>query len=225
MNLVMHGDGSANVFQADSLYSPGEWDDEAAAAKVRHNAFDVVITNPPFGGKAVVDDPHLLDQYELPRFASRDVRGSLPSEQMFLEGAWKYLKAGGFLAIVLPDSILNNPGLEFIRRWLIRRARIVASIDLPKETFADSGGVPNPSLLVVQRLSKEESQLAEAGVLPPNDIFMAIPKTVGRDKRGTPVYYKTPEGFEVLDEDSEPALDDDLPLVSSAFASWLGGNR
>lgn len=221
MNLVMHGDGSANVFQADSLYSPGEWDDPAATAKVGHARFDVVVTNPPFGGKALVDDPHVLDQYELSRWDSRDTRTFLPSEQMFVEGAWKYLKPGGRMAIVLPDSILNNPGLEFIRRWLSRRARILASVDLPKETFAESGGVPNPSVLIVQRLTREELRLAEAGALQPNEIFMAIPKTVGRDKRGNPVYYMTPDGFEVLDDNDEPALDDELPLVATAFASWL----
>ena len=49
MNLVMHGDGSANVFQADSLALPGEWVDEEAAAKIGHGKFDIVMTNPPFG--------------------------------------------------------------------------------------------------------------------------------------------------------------------------------
>jgi len=222
MNLVMHGDGSANVFQADSLYSPGEWDDHDAASRVGYGKFDVVITNPPFGGKAVVDDPHLLDQYELARYGSREPRSLLPSEQMFVEGAWKYLKPGGRLVIVLPDSILNNPGLGFVRQWLFGRARILASVDLPKETFAESGGVPNPSVLIVERLTREEARLAKAGALDPYDIFMAIPKTAGRDKRGNPVYYKTPEGQEVLDSDMEPILDDDLPLVAEAFANQLG---
>ncbi len=221
MNLVMHGDGSANVFQADSLYSPGEWDDSAAATAVGYGKFDIVVTNPPFGGKAIIDDPHLLDQYELTRFDSREPRSSLPAEQMFVEGAWKYLKPGGYLAIVLPDSILNNPSLEFIRRWLFRRARIVASVDLPKETFAESGGVPNPSVLIVQRLKREEMRLAEAAVLDANDIFMAIPRTAGRNKRGNPIYFKTPEGLEMLDENLEPELDDELPLVTSDFIEWL----
>lgn len=140
MNLVMHGDGSANVFQADSLYSPSEWSDSAASSKVSTGRFDIVVTNPPFGGKGVIDDPHLLAHYELAQWDSKEPRSSLPAEQMFVEGAWKYLKPGGHMAIVLPDSILNNPGLEFIRRWLFRRARVIASVDLPKETFADSVG-------------------------------------------------------------------------------------
>lgn len=221
MNLVMHGDGSANVFQSDSLYSPGEWENVDARGKVAYSQFDVVVTNPPFGGKAEVDDPHLLDQYELSRADSAQPRGSLPSEQLFVEAAWKYLKPGGKMAIVLPDSILNNPSLAFIRRWLFRRARIIASVDLPKETFAESGGVPNPSVLIVQRLTREEIRLAESGALDPNNIFMAIPRTAGRDKRGNPVYYRTAEGMEVLDENMEPELDDELPLVSARFGTWL----
>lgn len=223
MNLVMHGDGSANVFQSDSLYSPGEWDNAEASAKVKHGMFDVVVTNPPFGGKAIIDDPHLLEQYELSTIGSTNARSSVPAEQLFVEGAWKYLKPGGVMAIVLPDSILNNPGLAFIRQWVFRRARIIASVDLPKETFADSGGVPNPSVLIIQRLTRSEIKEAERRTLEDNDIFMAIPKTAGRDKRGNPVYYKTPEGLEVLDDDDEPMLDDELALVAGAFGTWLKG--
>lgn len=134
MNLVMHGDGSANVFQADTLFSLGEWDDRDAASKVGHGTFDIVVTNPPFGGDAIIDDPHLLSAYELAGFGVlAGVRGSLPAEQLFVEAALNFLKVGGRLAIVLPDSILNNPGLVFIRRWLIRRVRLLASIDLPKK--------------------------------------------------------------------------------------------
>ena len=66
MNLVMHGDGSANVFQGDSLAAPGEWEDETARRKVKQSAFDIVVTNPPFGGQAHIDDPHVLSRYELP---------------------------------------------------------------------------------------------------------------------------------------------------------------
>jgi len=223
MNLVMHGDGSANVFQADSLALPGEWVDDEAAAKVSHGTFDIVVTNPPFGSEAKVDDAHILEQYELAHLGSRQVRASMPPEQLFVEAAWKFLKPGGVLAIVLPDSILNNPGLEFIRRWLFTRTRVIASVDLPKETFADSGGVPNPSVLFVQRLGREEIKLATANALDPYEIFMAIPKSAGRDKRGNPVYFRTPEGFEVLDKHMEPTVDDDLPLVADQFRAWYGG--
>lgn len=220
MNLVMHGDGSANVFQADSLLLPGEWENVEAAGKIKHATFDIVLTNPPFGEKAIIDDPHLLDQFNLTYVDSRKPRSSLPSEQLFVEAAWKYLKPGGILAIILPDSILNNPSLIFLRRWLLKHARIIASVDLPKETFSEDGGVPNPSVLILQRLKDEDIQSAEVGTLEPNDIFMAIPHTIGRDKRGNPIYFRTPEGMEVLNENMEPEVNDELPLVASEFSAW-----
>lgn len=221
MNLVMHGDGSANVFQADSLYSPGEWTDSEAAARIQHQSFDVVVTNPPFGSNAVVDDPHVLDQYELSRFGGGTQRQSLPPEQLFLEAAWKFLKPGGRMAIVLPDSILNNPSLAFIRQWLLRRAKVIASVDLPKETFAESGGVPNPSLLIVERLTVEDTRLAERGALDAYDIFMAIPKFAGIDKRGRPIYRQTADGMDLLDDGLERQRNDDLPLVAERFQQWV----
>lgn len=220
MNLVMHGDGSVNVFTGDSLVAPGEWDDEGARQRIIPGSFDICVTNPPFGGRATIDDPHVLERYELPAFGSLNRRASLPAEQLFVEAAFKYVKPDGYLAIVLPDSILNNPGLAFIREWSFRRARIIASIDLPKETFATSGGVPNPSVLLLQRLSKEEIKLAEAEALDDYEVFMSIPRTAGQDKRGNPVYYRTPEGFEILNEHQEPCIDDEIPLVASAFINW-----
>lgn len=221
MNLVMHGDGSANVFHADSLFTPGEWENSQAAERIAHGKFDALVTNPPFGGKTIVDDPHLLANYELSTFDANHPRSSLPAEQLFVEAGWKYLKPGGRMAIVLPDSILNNPGLEFIRRWLYRRSRLIASVDLPKETFADSGGVPNPSVLIVEKLTRAEMALAEKGALDEYRVFMAIPKTAGRDKRGNPIYYKTPEGLELLNARLEPVVDDEIPLVARYFAEWV----
>ena len=219
MNLVMHGDGSVNVFPGDSLEAPGEWEDDARK-KIMPGSFDLCITNPPFGGRAIIDDPHVLSRYELPAFGVTNMRTSMPAEQLFVEAALKCVKPGGYLAIVLPDSILNNPGLEFIRQWAFRRVRLIASVDLPKETFADSGGVPNPSVVIVQRLTREDIKLAEADALDDYEVFMSIPKTTGRDKRGNPIYYRTPEGFEILDQQNDPTLDDELPLVADAFDEW-----
>ncbi|TGK08989.1 hypothetical protein EHO60_13260 [Leptospira fletcheri] len=63
--------------------------------------------------------------------------------------------------------------------------------------------------------------MAELGVLPDYEIFMAIPKTAGRDKRGNPIFYKTPEEFEIIGDDGFPTLDDEIPIVSNAFHNWL----
>ena len=219
MNLVMHGDGSANVFRADTLLSPGEWDDAEAAKKSGYGKFDVVITNPPFGGRAIIDDPHVLDKYDLPGYESQNKRSSMPAEQLFVEAALKFAAPGGIVAIVLPDSILNNPGLLFIRSWLLKHARVIATIDLPKETFASSGGVPNPSVVLIKKFTANEVKLFEANAID-YELFMAIPKTAGIDKRGNPVYLRTPEGFDLFDENLERVVDDEIRRVAPEFASW-----
>lgn len=220
MNLVMHGDGSSNVFRADTLVFPAEWDSQDAIQSISHKKFDIVLTNPPFGSEAKIDDPHLLSRYELPTIQANTPRNSMPVEQLFVEGAWNFLKPGGYLGIVLPDSILNNPSLEFIRSWLLKRSRIIASIDMPKETFAVSKGVPNPSVLIIQRFTREEMKIAEAGELDNYHIFMAIPKTAGVDKRGAPLYLKSDDGSEVLDGEMNRIIDDEIALVSDSFIGW-----
>lgn len=150
MNLVMHGDGSTNVFRVDSTRSPGEWADEARKI-IPFGKADVVLTNPPFGSEVKIDDSHVLDRYELTKWESQNQRGAMPAEQLFVETAMTCLREGGYLGIVLPDGILNNPSLRFLRSWILKRGRVVASIDLPKETFAVSGGVNNPSVLIIKK--------------------------------------------------------------------------
>jgi len=221
MNLVMHGDGSTNVFRVDSARSIGEWPDDART-NVPFGNVDVVITNPPFGTEVRIDDTHILDRYELTRWESKNPRGSLPAEQLFVETALMLLREGGVLGIVLPDGILNNPGLRFIRSWLLKRATLVASIDLPKETFSTSGGVNNPSVLIVKKFSVEQQKLALSGYFDHSDqVFMAAPKTAGIDKRGKPIFLRHPDGRQLVDSSGRPYVDDEISLVFEHFTNWF----
>lgn len=221
MNMVLHGDGSANMFRADTTRSPGEWDDEDARRTIPYGKADVVLTNPPFGSEAKIDDGHVLDQYELRRWEANEARSVLPAEQIFVEAALKFVKPSGYLAIVLPDGILNNPGLRFIRSWLLRRARLVASIDLPKTTFKASGGVNNPSVLLVQKFTPQEAANADKGIIDTAyKVFMAAPQTAGIDNRTNPVYLRDPDGREKLDDEGLKIKDDEISAVAAAFQEW-----
>jgi len=224
MNLVFHGDGSSNVFRADTVRSPGEWDDEARR-KIPYGKADVVLTNPPFGGHAKIDDGHVLGQHELPAWEINEPRSSMPAEQLFVETALKFAKPGGYVGIVLPDGILNNPGLKFIRTWLLRRSKIIASVDLPKTTFKTSGGINNPSVLIVQKFTEEEALRADKGVIDAiYNVFMAIPKTSGIDNRSNPVYLRHLDGREKVDEAGNKLIDDKIGSVVGAFREWLEDN-
>ena len=222
MNLVLHGDGSSNIFRADSTRSPGEWD-SLARQKIPFGKLDIVFTNPPFGGGGKIDDGHVLGQYELPSWEKRkSPRSSMPAEQLFVEAALRFVKPGGHLVIVLPDGIVNNPGLRFIRSWLLRRTRIVASVGLPKTTFASSKGINNPTVLVLQKLDRKEIEQADAGIVQnAYDVFMSVPNTAGINLRNKPIYLRQPNGQEVVDENGNKIRDDEIGSVADAFRDWL----
>ena len=225
LNLVLHGDGSSNVFRADSMRLPGEWDDRAKN-KIPYGEADLVITNPPFGAKARIDDAHILEQYELPSCNGENMASSMPIEQLFLEVALRFVKPRGYLAIVLPDGILNNPGLRFIRSWLLKRSRLIASVDLPKTTFASSGGVKNPSVLFVQRLTPQEVKDADNGILEhAYEVFLAAPSTAGINLRAKPIYLRHADGMEIEDESRNKIIDDEISYVHEAFAEWYSSHR
>ena len=222
MNLVLHGDGATNVFRVNSAQSPGEWDDGKARHAVPYGEADIVFTNPPFGGQAKVDDPHILDQYELSRWDTKNSRKTMPAERLFVEASMKFVKPGGYLAIVLPDGILNNPSLRYLRSWILKRSRIIASIDLPKTTFKASKGINNPSVLILRKLTQEEASRADAGVLETAyQVFMAAPRTAGLDNRAKPVYQRHPDGLIKVDDFGQGVIDDEIDAVHAAFREWL----
>lgn len=214
MNMVMHGDGSANVVHANSLDSEANWNDEARR-KIHLGEFDIVVTNPPFGTKALIDNPDILGQFELPTFGANSPRTALPPEQLFIERCLDFLKPGGVLGIVLPDSILSNPGLTWIREWILRKTYVIASIDLPVETFEPHTGTQT-SILILRKKTAEQEKLQQD-----YEIFMAIPERVGHDRRGNPVFKVTLEGEIELDEKGDKVIDDNLPLVAQVFKEWV----
>lgn len=207
--------------------------------------FDVILTNPPFGSKIVIRDQEVLEQYDLAHIWERlddgwvktsRLQSGVPPEQLFLERCIQFLVPGGRMAIVVPDSILGSPGLEYIRHWLFSKARIVASVDLPVETFLPNVGVQT-SLLVIEKNPKPP---ADSSTYVPSDyeVFMAIVEHIGHDKRGNTRYARDEYGNEVLQEieeknpenkDSpvtlrkEKVIDDQTSLVAAAFDQWKQG--
>ena len=86
---------------------------------------------------------------------SDTLQTSVPPEQLFIERCLQFLKPGGRLAIVLPDSILGNPGLGHIRQWLLEKTRIIASVDLHADAFQPRNGTQT-SVLILQKKTQEE---------------------------------------------------------------------
>lgn len=240
MNLVMHGDGSTNIYHDNSLLSWGEWKEEVRKS-IQDNSFDLIVTNPPFGEDLAVDDSHILDQYEISNFESKKQRTIMTPQELFIEKCYKLLKSNGLIAIVTPDSIVTNPSYVFIRHWILLKFRIIASIALPTEMFEPSTGTQT-SLLVMRKRDIAFSDIEELKKVAGNEhVFISSPRKIGHDLRGNDIllrdptgdiiYHKTTRKKFIRDvtgnwkedeiEIQEPVIDDDLPRVYADFVKWF----
>ena len=80
----------------------------------------------------------------------------MKTEILFIERCLALLKAAGRLAIVLPEGIFNNPSLAYVREFCEDRARILAVVSLPQETFYSSGASVKASLLFLGKFTEKE---------------------------------------------------------------------
>ncbi|HSH80766.1 MAG TPA: N-6 DNA methylase [Herpetosiphonaceae bacterium] len=214
MNMVMNNDGSGGLYQGNSLANPASWDRQLRDRNVLGKV-DVLFTNPPFGSKIPVDDPAILEKYDLGHSWTYDattdrwektkaLQRSQPPEILFIERCVRFLKPGtGRMAIVLPDGILGSPGLGYVREWILQQTRVFASIDLHPDTFQPHVSVQT-SVLVLQR--KTEAEIAAetlAGRKHDYSVFMALANHVGHDKRGNKTYVRDKLGREVIEEVEE----------------------
>ena len=62
--MVMNNDGAGGLFQANSLEAPMTWDSDLRKIDLMGNV-DLLFTNPPFGSKIPVNDPAILEKYDL----------------------------------------------------------------------------------------------------------------------------------------------------------------
>ena len=110
---------------------------------------------------------------------------------LFLERNLRILKPGaGHLAIVLPYQLTSGPQARTVRQWLLRHAELKIVVDLPAETFQPYTGTK--TCLVVLR--RRTSPLRDIHNVDDGPIFMSVPRWIGHDRRGKPVYATLPDG-------------------------------
>ena len=81
------------------------------------------------------------------------------------------------MGIVLPDGILTNSSLQYVRDFLMEHAQIEAVVSLPQIAFSHFGAGVKSSLVFVRKKKKDE----KLGNYP---IFMAIAEHIGYDATG-----------------------------------------
>lgn len=227
MNMVMNNDGAGGLFQANSLEAPATWDPDLVDRNIMGKV-DVLFTNPPFGSKIPVSDPSILEKYDLGHTWTYEkssdrwrmteaVQKSQPPEILFIERCVKFLKPGtGRAAIVLPDGILGSPGLGYVREWILRHARILASVDLHPDTFQPDVSIQTSVLVLERKTDDLISVETAAGRINDYPVFMAVANHVGHDKRGNKTYVRDRKGNEVIEEVEElvKEWDEGLPIYT-----------
>ena len=167
MNMIIHDDGHTNVITSDGLVS-----DETIIAKTnnqgfKYGTFDFIITNPPFGSIVRQSEQAYLKTYQLGKKEEdwlavatppQNTRDGQSTEVLFIEQDYKFLKEGGYLAIVLPDGILTNSSMQYVRTQIEDWFRIVAVISMPQTAFMANGAGVKSSVLFLKKWTKKESE-------------------------------------------------------------------
>jgi type I restriction enzyme M protein len=212
--MAIIGDGRGGVFCENSLLPPTDWHDSTSDA-IRLGTFDVVLTNPPFGTKIPIKGAHVLSQFDLGYRWRKDKKtGKIekisalhkdqPPQILFLERCLQFLKPGGRLGIVLPESVLGNPSYEYVLAWMLERTKLLAVVTMPEALFKTSGkGGTHCKVCVV--FPKKAKPSAQGDF----SIFMADAKWCGHDSRGNPTIRKSSNGTD--------SLLDDVPLIGSRY--------
>lgn len=166
MNMIIHDDGHTNVITSDGLIS-----DETIITKTnnqgfKYETFDFIITNPPFGSTIRQTEQAYLKTYQLGKkeedwlavkSSSEQYRDGQSTEVLFIEQDYKFLKEGGYLAIVIPDGILTNSSMQYVRTQIEDWFRIVAVVSMPQTAFMANGAGVKSSVLFLRKWTKKES--------------------------------------------------------------------
>ncbi len=142
MNMILHGIEAPNIIHTNTLT-------ENLADIQEKDRYDVVMANPPFGGKE-----------------RKEVQQNFPIRTgetafLFLQHFIKMLKAGGRGGVVIKNTFLSNTDNASVslRKLLLESCNLHTVLDCPGGTFQGAGvktvvlffekGAPDPENLVL----------------------------------------------------------------------------
>jgi len=122
MNMILHGIEAPNVIHTNTL---GENLQDITPS----NQHDVILANPPFGGK---ERPEVQQNFPIK---------TGETAFLFLQHFIKTLKPGGRAAIVIKNTFLSNTDNAAIalRKELLENCNLYAVLDCPAKTFLGAG--------------------------------------------------------------------------------------
>jgi type I restriction enzyme M protein len=190
MNMVMHGDGHGGIHYHDGLVDingifDGRFDvvltnppfgsnvgkDQVLGGseetRIPTDASYIAACKKRYG-KAWEENHNRLLQLETEDTPILDLfdigagKSNRPTELIFVERCLNLLKPGGRMGVVLPDGNLNNPSLSWLRRYAEGRAKLLAVVSLPEETFRSSEATVKASLVFMTKFTEAEAAAWQA---------------------------------------------------------------
>ncbi len=199
--MLIAGDGKSHIYKENSLdstYWKSKIKDDFKEEKLviddvySRFSFDVLLANPPFAGN--IDEEYLLKQYTISKKGTGKYHLSLSRHILFIERNLNFVKAGGRLAIVLPQGVFNNTSEKYIREFISDKARILGVVGLEGNTFKPHTGTKT-SVMFLQKW--DEKLCPKVADYP---IFFATSTNSGKNNSGDYVY-KENNGKQVLQHD------------------------
>ena len=183
MNMILHGVEAPNIIHTNTL-------SENLADIQEKDRYDVVLANPPFGGKE-----------------RAEVQQNFPiktgeTASLFLQHFIKILKAGGKAGVVIKNTFLSNTdnATVAIRKTLLENCKLHTVLDLPGGTFTGAGvktvvlffekGKPTQKVWFYQL--NLDRNLGKTNPLNENDLaeFVALQKTFAESENSWTVNVK-----------------------------------
>lgn len=122
MNMILHGIEAPNIVHTNTLA-------ENLSDIQEKDRYDIVLANPPFGGKERVEV-----QQNFPIRTGE-------TASLFLQHFIKILKAGGMAGVVIKNTFLSNTDNASValRKQLLESCNLHTVLDLPGGTFTGAG--------------------------------------------------------------------------------------
>ena len=236
LNMILHGDGSTNIYSANGLdsfenysnlevtgatniLSPRPQIERTYYPKNTIDKFDVVISNPPFS--VDINQTAIQDNFDI-------FKGE--SEVYFLERWYQLLKPSGRIGVVLPESFFSvGEGIEG-RLFLYKHFNIKSIVSLPNHAFSPHTTTSTSLLFASKKTEEEEKQFQElwekflTSFNEKHSRFDGIQSTPKREISFEPVDEGHPKSIRSFLEKIEACLDEEfeqnfviLPYFSDAF--------
>lgn len=169
MNMIIHDDGHTNVVACDGLLNAEDVKKFTDNKGFERNKFNFIITNPPFGSSVKQSEKNYLKNYFLgnkqPDWldlkGKKEVRNNQSTEVLFIEQCYNFLAPDGYLSVVIPDGILTNSSLQYVRDAIEDWYRIVSVVSMPQTAFAATGAGVKSSVMFLRKYEENHTQFLQ----------------------------------------------------------------